>query len=62
MKIFYDKQGNVVGFVDGATDDIESGISMKGATEATVPDDIADRIVDPFDPLTHQDITIDQQS
>lgn len=62
MKIFYDKDGNVTGFVEGATPEIEANIKMKGQKEVTLPDDVAALVMEPGEPLSATDITIDQQS
>lgn len=47
MKIFFDEQGRVVGWVEGANQDAEQGISVAGTSEVEATPDIASAIADP---------------
>lgn len=46
MKIFYNEQGRVVGWVEGANQDAEQGISIAGTSEVEATADIASAITD----------------
>lgn len=47
MKVFYNEQGQVVGWVEGANQDAEQGITMAGTNEIVATPDIASAVTDP---------------
>lgn len=59
MKIFYDDSGKVVGYIQAATAEIESNISMPGASEIKATDEIKKRMEDPNDDLNHELIKVE---
>lgn len=50
MKVFYDDQGTVVGWVNGSNPSIEQEISVVGASDTKVSEDLAAVINDPSTP------------
>ena len=59
MKVFYEQDGNVVGTLEGANQDIEKNATMPGYEETRAPVDIAQRILNPNDPLLHTDLAVE---
>ena len=59
MKVFYDKDGNVVGMIDSATPAIEAKMTMADRLESRVPSPIAERLRNPNDPLLHTDLAVE---
>lgn len=57
MRLFYDRDGNIVGSFTGATPEIEAGLTMPGTEALAAPEDMAQRFNDPMDeahPLSYQ--------
>ena len=59
MKIFYDDNGKVTGYVSGAYSEIEENISIPGSNELIASEDIKLRIEDVTDPLTYEAIKVE---
>lgn len=60
MKLFYDAKGNVVGSFEGASQEIEDsvGIPSNAASVIEAPAEIAERVIDPKDPLVPSDLQV----
>lgn len=50
MKVFYNEQGQVVGWVSGSNPDIEEGVKMPSALEATPTTELESAISDIVQP------------
>lgn len=54
MKLFYDKDGRVVGSIEGMRPGIEDKVNIPGCEAIEAPREVRDKILDPHRPETDQ--------
>lgn len=58
VKVFYDEQGKVVGYYESAIPEAVQKANMPDKGDVLVGGEIAHRLADQTDPLTHSDLKI----